>query len=327
MKIGFYGTKTWQKVHLKKVLKGHKLEFIKEKLTIDTAKNFDMIGIFIYSIIDSPVLKKMPKLKMIATMSTGFDHIDLKECKKRKVAVYNVPAYGSNTVAEHTFALILALSRNVHKSYLRTLRGDYTIKGLEGFDLNGKTIGIIGAGKIGLHVIRIAKGFGMKVLAFDLHHNDFLAEVMGFEYATVEDILKNSDIISLHAPYNKHTHHMINKKNIKLVKKGAILINTSRGGLVDTDALIYALDKKILSGAGLDVLEGEKLIMEEKQMSDKREEDMSQLVKDHILLNMENVVFTPHIAFYSKEALQRIVETTAENMIYFTKKEDKNRII
>jgi len=321
MKIVFYEIHDWEKRHIKNKLKNHKLVFVDEPINeenIKEAKDADIISVFIYSKIDKKVLDKMKKVKMIATRSTGFDHIDVKECKNRKIIVCNVPTYGENTVAEHTFALILSLSRKIHKSYLKMLRNDFTIDDLKGFDLKGKTIGVIGAGHIGLHVIRIAKGFGMNVLVNTLHPDKFLAEIMGFEYVSFEELLKRSDIITLHVPYNKSTHHLINKDNIKLIKRGAILINTSRGGCVDTEALIEALDKGILSGVGLDVIEGEELIKEEKQLIyEKNRKSLENLIKDHILLSRDNVIFTPHIAFYSQEALERIVETTIDNIISF----------
>ncbi len=322
MKIAFFDIQGWERNYLKKTLKGHSLEFYKEPLTLDNVKDAadcPVICIFVGSKITKELLEKLPKLKMINTGSTGFDHIDLKECQKRKITVSNVPFYGENTVAEHTFALILSLSRNVHKAYLRTTREDYTIEGLKGFDLKGKTLGVIGAGHIGLHVVKIAKGFEMNVLVFDVFQNKFLSEVLDFQYDSLENILRKSDIITLHVPYGKHTHHLISKDNIKLVKKGALLINTSRGGVVDTQALIEALDKKILAGAGLDVLEGEELIKEEKQLLYEKEKvnTLAQLVRGHILLSKENVVFTPHIAFYSQEALDRILETTVQNILDF----------
>jgi len=322
MKIAFFEIKGWEKKYLKNKLKGHSLEFYNEPLSLENvkrAKSFDIISVFIYSKITGQIIRKLPKLKLIATRSTGFDHIDLKECRKRKIVVCNVPFYGENTVAEHTFALILSLSRNIHRAYIRALRGDHSIEGLKGFDLKGKTLGVIGAGHIGLHVIRIAKSFGMNVLAYDIKKDKFLAEVLEFEYVSLEELLRKSDIITLHVPYNKSTHHLINKETIGLIKKGALLINTSRGGVVDTEALIEALDKKILSGAGLDVLEGEELIKEEKQLlyEEGKLESLSNLVKDHILLSKDNVVFTPHIAFYSQEALERILDITAKNITSF----------
>ena len=321
-RIAFFEIKGWEKKLLRKRLKNMSLDFFKEPLSLENAgkvKGYEAISVFIYSKINKEVIFKLPELKLIATRSTGFDHIDLRECKKKGIAVSNVPFYGENTVAEHTFALILSLSRNVHKSYLRALRGDFSIEGLKGFDLEGKTLGVVGAGHIGLHVIRIAKGFGMDVVVFDTHQDKFLAEVMGFEYVTFGELLKNSDIITLHVPHNKFTHHLINKENIKLIKKGAVLINTSRGEVVDPEALIEALNKKILQGAGLDVLEGEELIKEEKQLlyDKKKLESLANLVRGHILLSRDNVVFTPHIGFYSQEALERILETTADNILGF----------
>ncbi len=318
---------------IRKSLKNHSLKFIKDPLTIENinlAKDSDIISVFIYSHINKKILSNLKKLKIIVTRSTGFDHIDVKTCKIMKIKVYNVPSYGENTVAEHTFALILALSRNVHKSYMRTLQRDYSIEGLKGFDLKDKTIGIIGAGRIGKHVIRIARGFEMKVLVTDSHKDDFLAEQLNFSYVPLQELYKKSDIISLHVPYTKENHHMINKDVLKLFKKGSILINTSRGQLVDTKALIWALNNKILRGVGLDVLEGEELIKEEKQLlyDSKKIEALEQLVEDHILLAKDNVVFTPHIAFYSQEALERIIQKTLDNINNFiNNKLDKDSVV
>jgi len=331
MNIVFFEIENWEKEYLSQRMKNHQLIFFDKPLTIDNvnqAQDAEIISIFIYSKIDKAILEKLPNLKLITTRSTGFDHIDIEECRKRNIIVCNVPFYGENTVAEHTFALILSISRNIHKSYLRTTREDYSIEGLKGFDLKGKTIGVIGTGHIGQHVIRIAKGFEMNVLAFDVKPNIELANKIGFQYVSFNDLLKKSDIITLHVPYNKNTHHLINKENISLIKPGAVLINTARGGVVDTEALLEALDKKILSGVGLDVLEGEELIKEEKQLiyDPQKIEVLSQLVKDHILLSRDNVVFTPHIAFYSQEALERILDTDIENMKNFIAGKPQNII-
>lgn len=283
---------------------------------------------FIYSRINGQIIRQIPSLKLIVTRSTGFDHIDLEECRKGGITVCNVPSYGENTVAEHTFALILSLSRNICRTCVRRLGYDFSIEGLKGFDLKGKTIGVVGAGRIGLHVIRISKGFGMNVLAYDAYQNKLLSEVLEFEYVPLEELLKESDIITLHVPYNKSTYHLINKDTLKLVKKGAILINTSRGSVVDTEALIEALDKKTLGGVGLDVIEGEELVKEEKQLlyDPKNLEVLSNLVKSHILLSRDNVIFTPHIAFYSQEALERILETTVQNITSFISGKTQNTV-
>jgi D-lactate dehydrogenase len=291
-------------------------------------RGVDVLSVFIYSHVDAKILQKAPRLKLVATCSTGYDHIDLAACRKKKITVCNVPSYGENTVAEHTFALILALSRKVHQGWLRTIRGNFSFDGLEGFDLQGKTFGIVGTGHIGLHAVRMAKGFGMNVVAFDVVKNNFMAETLGFRYVPFETLLAQSDIISLHAPYNKHTHHMINKGNISKIKRGALLINTARGGLVETEALALALDQGILSGAGLDVLEGEELIKEERQILSKEYpiDPLKTLLQNHILLNRENVVITPHIAFNSREALQRIFDTTIANIQAFLAGKPENQV-
>ncbi len=328
MKIAFFEIKGWEEKYLIKALKGHKLFFYEEALSdshLKKLKDVDVVSVFIYSKITSAILKSLPKLKFIATRSTGFDHIDTKMAKKNGVRVCNVSSYGENTVAEHTFALILAISRNIHKSYIKTIHNDFSLDGLMGFDLKGKTLGVVGAGKIGMHTMRIARSFGMKVLAYDINKDNFMADVLDFEYVSLEYLFKNSDILSLHAPYNEHTKHIVNRESIKKMKKGVILINTARGGLVDLDALMEGLDKDIIAGAGLDVIEGEEYIKEEKQLlyDPEKAELALTLAKDHILFDNEKVIFTPHIAFYSQEALMRILEQTVENILN-CKEEGKN---
>lgn len=292
-------------------------------LVAEDIKDTTIISPFINSKINKSVIDSLPGLKYITTRSTGFDHIDIEYAKSKGISTSNVPTYGENTVAEHTFALILSIARNLKKAHFKVSEGDFLIKGLMGFDLRGKTIGVVGTGHIGLRVIKMAVGFSMNVLAFDPMHNTFLSEVLGFKYVDFETLLKESDIITLHAPYSKKTHHLINENNISLIKKGAVLINTARGGLVDTIALTKALDDGILSGAGLDVLEGEDIILEEKQLLLRRKKELYdpqklQLVlRSCFLLQRENVVFTPHIGFYSEEALKRILDTTIYNMTSF----------
>ncbi len=320
--IIFFEVSDWEREPLKKArIKGRKV-IVTDKLNernISKAKDAAVISVFINSHIGKKELEKMPKLKLISTRSTGFDHIDLEECSKRGILVANVPFYGENTVAEHAFALILALSRKVHKAYLKVMEGDFSLDGLRGFDLKGRTLGVVGVGHIGLHTIRIGRGFGMNVLAFDLHRDEFMSEVLGFSYTDLNYLLGNSDIVSLHLPYNKHTHHIINRRNIRKFKRGALLINTARGGLVDTGALLYGLEKGILGGAGLDVLEEEALVKEESQLlvKDEPTEKIKTLLRDQIILKMGNVVYTPHNAFNSEEALQRILSTTLDNISSF----------
>jgi len=323
MKIAFFEVEDWQKDYLKGKLSGNELSFFAEPLFLDNinfAADCPIISPFIYSQINKDILQKLPDLKIIATRSTGFDHIDIQTAKENKVAVCNVPFYGENTVAEHTFALILALSRKLVDSVQRARTGDFTLDGLRGFDLKAKTLGIVGLGHIGLHVARIAKGFEMKVLAYDVKQDKKLAKKIGFEYARLEELLTKSDIITLHAPDNESTHHLINSENINLIKRGAYLINTARGGLIETQALLKALSNGILAGAGLDVLEEEFLIKEEAQLLSRefpKTCDLKTALRNHILLQQKNVIITPHNAFNSNEALMRILDTTVENIAGF----------
>ena len=279
----------------------------------------DALSVFIHSQVTAQVLEGLPHLKFIATRSTGFDHIDLDACLSRGIVVSNVPSYGENTVAEHTMALLLMLARKVHQSVLQVRSGRVDLAELTGFDLQGKTIGVIGAGHIGLHVIRIARGFGMRVLAYDVRSDPFLADLLGFAYVTLDQLLAESDIVTLHCPLTEKTEHLMGRAQIGRMKRGALLINTSRGGLVDTDALVGALESGRLGGAGLDVLEGEELIKEDKQLL-AQPVDVERLrtaVRNRVLLARDDVVFTPHNAFNSREALVRILEVTLANLEAF----------
>lgn len=333
MNIAFFEIKDWEIEQLKYVFKEHNLYFFKEILSIDhldKIKDCEILSVFIYSKITNNVIKKLPRLKYITTRSMGFDHIDLSVCKKSKIKVSNAPHYGDNSVAEHTLGLILSLSRNIHKAYLKTINQDYSIEGLKGTDLKGKTLGVIGVGRIGSHVIQMARGFEMNVIAADNFQDKKLAKKLKFQYVKLSELLEKSDIISIHVPYMKENHHLINAQSLSKVKKGAILINTARGAIVDTKAVIDALDKGILSGVGIDVIEGEELIKEENELlHDEKKLDVQkirQILLDHKLLHDERVVFTPHIAFYTKEAVQRILDVTMQNIQSFIKKKPINMI-
>lgn len=321
--IVFFEAEDWEDEFIRTSrLKEYNPRLYRERLTEDTAvlaEDAEIVSVFIYSDLKKPTLDKLPKLRMIATRSTGYDHIDLRECERRGIAVANVPFYGENTVAEHAFGLILSLSRKIHKATMRTSRLDFSLENLRGFDLKGKTIGVVGAGRIGLHVVRIAKGFGMEVLVYDVRQEPLLAEVLGFTYVPFEDLLQRSDIITLHVPLTNATYHMINSSNINLIKHGAILINTARGAIVETEALLTALDQGILSGAGLDVFEGEESVKEETALLVQKlpREKLREILLSYALLHRDNVVITPHIGFYSEEALLRIMQTTEENIMSF----------
>ncbi|PIY59226.1 hydroxyacid dehydrogenase, partial [Candidatus Wolfebacteria bacterium CG_4_10_14_0_8_um_filter_39_64] len=303
------------------------LFFTKEKLNKDNLpqeRNFDIISVFVGSNIDKEVINAFPNLKLIATRSTGFDHIDLKAAKEKNIPIAYVPGYGDNTVAEFAFGLILNLSRKIYTGFDQIREtGSFSLEGLRGFDLNNKTIGIIGTGRIGRYMVKIAKGFGMKVIAFDVKPDENFAKEMSFQYLSLDDVLVQSDIISLHVPYMKETHHLINSQNISKIKKGALLINTSRGAVVETESLIRGLNEKILGGVGLDVLEEEGAIQDEKTLilyGRPEEHDLKTLIQNHVLIDMPNVIITPHNAFNTQEALQRILDTDLENIKSFIEK-------
>jgi len=321
MKILFFEVASWERDLLRESFPEALL--IEEKLTIDNVKNFsdaEVVSTFVYSQITKEVIDNLLNLKFIATRSTGFDHIDVDYCKQKEVLVANVPEYGSRTVAEHTFALILTLTRKIYQSVNQAKNFDFNHENIRGVDLFGKTIGIVGMGKIGLEVVKIAKGFGMKILVFNRSKKEELVKEIGFEYVDLENLLKESDIVSLHLPYTKDTHHIINKQNIEFFKKGSYLINTARGGLIETEALVLGLEKGILAGVALDVMEGEKEIMDEIEVLTshyKKDVDLKTLVLNHVLVNHPKVVITPHNAFNTKEALERITKTTIANIKAF----------
>jgi D-lactate dehydrogenase len=264
-------------------------------------------------------MDKFPNLSLIVARSTGYDNIDIAEAKKRNVTVCNVPSYGECTVAEYTFGLILMLSRKIHLSVNKNSELCLTnAANIRGFDLNNKTIGVIGTGKIGKKVISIAKGFSMNVLAFD-NFQDKKSEIeLGFKYVELDQLLKDSDVITIHIPYTKETEHLINAKSFLLMKKNSIIINTSRGGIIDTNALVQALNSNQIAGAGLDVIEEENIIKDEtafilsNKMPDQQE--LCTIIADHALMKMPNVIITPHNAYNTNEALDRILDTTTQNI-------------
>src|SRR3989344_2196643 len=330
MKIAFFETEAWEKEYINRQLGGFEISFFDQPLSaqnLGQIKDVQIVSAFIDSQITKEILDGLPELKMIATRSTGFDHIDMQACNAKNIIVCNVPYYGENTVAEHTFALILDLSRKIYSSIEQVKKEGFSIEGLMGFDLKDKTIGVVGMGHIGQHVARSSKGFEMNVLGYDSHQDKKLAKTLGFTYVSLEDLLKNSDIITLHLPYNEHTHHLINSGNINLIKKGAHLINTARGGIIETDALVRALHDGILAGAGLDVLEEECFIKEERQLLSKgfpQTCNLKTMLQNHVLMEQKNVIITPHNAFNSKEAVERILQTTVENIQAFIKRKPVN---
>lgn len=318
MVITFFEINDIEKERFNKNLSGHTLRFFEEAIqNVDKEKymDSDVISVFIHSKVDEEAIDKCENLKLIATRSTGTDHIDINYANSKNIQIKNVALYGENTVAEHTFALMLSLSRKIHESYIETARGNFSTTGLMGFDLKDKTIGIIGGGRIGLHVARMARSFGMHVRVYDIHKDNFMSELINFKYIPLDELLKTSDIISLHIPLNTHTYHMINKDAISQMKDGVIIINTARGGLINNADLIEALEIGKIYGAGLDVLEGEEFLFEENISNSPIENAAKIIVESTLLSKMPNVVITPHNAFNSIEAVHRIIDTTVENII------------
>jgi len=321
MKIAIFEVAQWEKELLEKNL--HDAVFTEEKLTVDNASSYrdtEIISCFISSIINKDVIDRLANLKLIVTRSSGFDHIDVDYCKTKNIAVSNVPEYGSSTVAEHTFALLLNLTRKIPQAIEQIQKLNFDHSALKGVDLYEKTIGIIGLGKIGQHVLRIAQGFGMKVISYAHHPDEELAQKMNFQYGDLDALLGKSDVITLHLPLTPQTKHIINKDNILKFKKGSYLINTARGGLIDTEAIFLGLDQGILEGVGLDVLEEEDELHEEISILTKASQqniNLKTLLYDHILIRHPKVIVTPHNAFNSQEALERIIKVTIENIQSF----------
>lgn len=285
--------------------------------------SFDILGVFTESNVDAAIIAKLTNLKCIATLSTGFDHIDFTATTERGIVVSSVPSYGEQTVAEYAFALILALSRKTCEGRERVRdEGKFVHEGLRGFDLAGKTIGIVGTGRIGRNAIMMAKGFGMNVIAFDVYKNEAFAKEANFPYVPFEELLAKSDVISLHVPATPETYHLLNEKTLPLVKRGAYVINTSRGAVIETAALVHALKTGQVGGAGLDVLE-EEVTLKRDGMPGRGTNDFIAVQE---LIAMPNVIVTPHNAFNTKEAFLRILDVTIENIVNFTKGTPSNAV-
>jgi len=289
---------------------------------LEMAKKYEVISLRIYSHIDKEILDGLPNLKMIATRSTGTDHIDLTECQKRKIMVTNVPFYGSNTVAEYTFALILAVAKKIVEAHQSVEDDDFSPEGLTGIDLFRKTVGIVGLGQIGSNVAKIARAFSMRIISVDKDPDMKIVKKYKIKLVDLDTLLKESDIVTLHVPSTEETYHLINRENIKLMKPGSVLVNTSRGAVVESEAIIWALNKKILRGAGLDVVEEEDKVESMSLVMSQRpdRDDLQNVLSYHLLRDRDDVVFTPHNASNSEEAIERIVKTTVENIKNYCQK-------
>ncbi len=332
MNIAFFETEDWEKALFQQALRGYSLSFFPEPLGPSQAhllSETEILSPFIYSKLTADVLSELPKLRIIVTRSTGVDHIDRAYCRTHGITVCNVPAYGVDTIAEHTFALILALSRKIIPAVEHTRRGNFTLDGLRGFELAGKTLGIVGLGRIGKRVAELALSFKMNVIVSTRTPKPDLEEEPGIVQVDLSTLLAQSDIVSLHVPLTPETRYLINKTNITLMKKGSILINTARGAIVESEAILLALEQGILAGAGLDVLEQECALKEERELLTKeflKTCDLKTQLLNHVLLTKENVIITPHNAFNSQEALKEIVQTTLQNIASYVSGKPENTV-
>lgn len=291
----------------------------------------EVISVFVDSIVTRELMDRMPKLRLIATRSSGYDHIDLDYAKQRNITVVNVPNFGENTVAEHAFALLLMLLRKLPHTIETTKDGSYDPADHVGTDLINLTLGIIGLGRIGSFMAKIAAGFGMKVVAYDIKQDAALAAELGVTYVGLDELLTTSDIVSLHVPLTPDTYHLINRCTIHKLKKGAILLNTARGELVENRALVRGLASGHLAGAGLDTLEGERFLRTESIIGNLVEKAASpesylHTAETMALLRMPNVVITPHSAYNTTHAIQRINTCTVKNIIDFWYGNTPNRV-
>ena len=332
MNILYLHKEDWEKEYIGGRFGEHQVYFSKsfEETPLEVLNAAEIISVFVSHQCKSEELAKLPNLKLIAARSTGFDYVDVAAARSRGVEVVYVPSYGENTVAEFAFALLLSLSRKISNAHQQTTEtGSFTQGNLRGFDLKDKIIGVVGTGRIGTNMIKMARGFGMNVIAYDPFPKENLPGELNFRYVSFEDLLRESDIISLHAPLNEYTHHMINSGNIHELKKGVFIINTARGGLIETEALERALQSGIVLGAGLDVLEEEKDMSDETSLLNNpnpKIEELKNVLVNHYLIRHPRVIVTPHIAFNTEEAVRRILDTTIENILSFTGGQIRNRV-
>lgn len=322
MRIIYFYNEDWEKEFVASRLSEHQCVFYRAPISANVRDDeAEAISVFVNAPVTRETLERFPKVRLIATRSTGFDHIDLAAAQARGITVVNVPTYGENTVAEFAFALLLTLSRKIYDAYHRiSEEGSFSQEGLRGFDLKNKVLGVIGTGHIGQHVIRMANGFGMRVVAYDPFPKEGLPGELGFSYAALDDVLAQADVITLHAPYNEHTHHLLNRQNMKRIKRGAYLINTARGGLVETVALVEALSTGQLAGAGIEVMEEEQLTGDKVSLILAESPDREKLrtvLANQYFIDHPHVIMTPHNAYNTQEAVERILGTTIQNIRSF----------
>jgi len=328
LKLAFFSTKPYEKQFFEKInLKyNHKITFFDMRLTaeiISLVEGYPAVCVFVNDILDKSLLEKLFEngVKLVVLRSAGFNNVDIKAAQELGMAVVRVPAYSPYAVAEHSLALILTLNRKIHKAYNRIRDDNYSLEGLIGFDIHGKTIGIFGTGKIGKTFAKIMSGFGCRIIAYDLHESKECLD-LGVEYVSYNELFAASDIISLHCPLTPETYHLINQERLAMMKDGVMLINTSRGGLIDTPEVVNALKSGKIGYLGLDVYEEEADIFFE-NLSGK-------ILQDDVLarlLTFQNVIVTSHQAFFTENAMNNIAETTLENISRFEHNQPVNLVL
>ena len=324
MKVAVFSTKPYDKNYFVKYNKGHKheLEFFDTNLNIQTTnltKGYEAVCVFVNDKLNARVIKKLAKhnVKLIALRCAGFNNVDLEAANKHNIKITRVPAYSPQAVAEHALSLILTLNRKTHKAYNRIKEGNFSLNGLIGFDLHNKTVGVIGTGKIGIAFCRIMLGLGCQVIAYDVNPQEALKKA-GVTYLSLEKLYQKADIISLHCPLMPETKHIINDESISKMKNHVMIINTSRGALIDTEAVIKNLKEKKIGYVGIDVYEQEEEIFFEDRSEQIIEDDT--LIR---LISFPNVLITSHQAFLTDEALTEIAQTVLQNIEDF----EKNRLL
>jgi D-lactate dehydrogenase len=322
MKVACFSTKAYDRQSFDRLLpeSGHNFSYFEAKLDIHTlsmAEDHQVICSFVNDPIDAVILEKINQLgiKLIALRCAGYNQVDLKTAAQYDIKIVRVPAYSPEAVAEHAMALILTLARKTHKAYNRVRDNNFSIEGLTGFNIHGKTVGVIGTGAIGRAFCRIIRGFGCTIVAHDLVENDEMKE-LGVQYLPLDEVISQSHIVSLHCPLTPETHHLINTETIAEMKDGVTLINTSRGALVETKAVIKALKTKKIGNLGIDIYEQEENIFF-KNLSEEIMQD-EQIAR---LMTFPNVLITGHQAFLTEEALAQISKITLDNITAFGKGE------
>jgi D-lactate dehydrogenase len=328
--ISMYDISAEEKKDFKELEKIGKVTYHEDPISQDNIdKDAEIISMFVSSTVTAEMIKEMPKLTFIACRSTGFNNVDFDEVKKRKITVANVPTYGEHTVAEFTVSLMLAMTRKLLTAASQYSRHDTSHEKLHGTDLHGKTLGVIGAGKIGRNVIKAAKAFGLKVIAYDPFLTPEMEAEIDVTAVELNDLLKTSDIITLHTPLTKDNYHLIDAKKIDLMKDGVYIVNTARGELLDTEALVMAIKSGKVAGAALDVLEDEKLIdIDEEELLLKKKsttrETLEHVLANTMLMHMPEVILTGHNAYNTSEAIQRINLTSVDNIQKYSQKIAQN---